>query len=90
MTLVKCLECSSEQDYEEAVGYCEKCGHKLPVPHKRGKDTARRQLMTERATSNVGSANVAVTVGAFVPAPRLWSRSRHWSFVASSDSHTSA
>ncbi len=66
MTLVKCLECSSEQDYEEAVGYCEKCGHKLPVPHKRGKDSARRQLMTERATSNVGSANVAVTVGAFV------------------------
>jgi len=29
MTLVKCLECGSEQDFEDAVGYCEQCGHKL-------------------------------------------------------------
>lgn len=66
MTLVKCLECGSEQDYEDVVGYCEKCGHKLPVPHKRGKDSVRRQLMTERKTSDVGRTNVAVTVGVFV------------------------
>lgn len=66
MTLVKCLECGSEQDYEDVVGYCEKCGHKLPVPHKRGKDSVRRQMMTERRTSDVGRTNVAVTVGVFV------------------------
>jgi hypothetical protein len=66
MTLVKCLECNSEQDYEVAVGYCEQCGHKLPVPHKRGKDTVRRQLLTEHRTSDVGTANVAVTVGVFL------------------------
>jgi uncharacterized membrane protein YvbJ len=66
MTLVKCLECGSEQDYEDVVGYCEKCGHKLPVPHKRGKDTVRRQLITERRTSDVGRTNVAVTISVFV------------------------
>jgi uncharacterized membrane protein YvbJ len=66
MTLVKCLECGSEQDYEDVVGYCEKCGHKLPVPHKRGKDTVRRQMLTERRTSDVGRTNVAVTISAFV------------------------
>lgn len=66
MTLVKCLECGSEQDYEDVVGYCEKCGHKLPVPHKRGKDSVRRQMLTERRTSEVGRANVAVTISVFV------------------------
>ena len=66
MTSVKCLDCGSEQDFEEAVGYCEKCGHKLPVPHKRGKDSVRRQLATERRTSDVGTANVAFTIGVFV------------------------
>ena len=66
MTLVKCLECGSEQDYEDAVGYCDKCGHKLPVPHKRGKDSVRRQMLTERRTSDVGTTNVAVTIGVFV------------------------
>jgi uncharacterized membrane protein YvbJ len=66
MTLVKCLECGSEQDFEDVVGYCEKCGHKLPVPHKRGKDSVRRQLAVERRTSDVGKANVAVTIGVFV------------------------
>jgi hypothetical protein len=65
MTLVKCLECGSEQDFEEAVGYCEQCGRKLPVPHKRGKDTVRRQLMAHPEGGDVGKANVAVTVGAF-------------------------
>jgi hypothetical protein len=49
-----------------AIAYCEKCGHKLPVPHKRGKNTVRRQLMTERRTSEVGRANVAVTISVFV------------------------
>ena len=66
MTLVKCLECGSEQDFEEAVGYCEQCGHKLPVPHKRGKDTARRKLMAETGSVAVRKANVAVTVGVFL------------------------
>lgn len=66
MTLVKCLECGSEQDFEVAVGYCDECGHKLPVPHKRGKDSARRQLLAHPGDMGVGKANVAVTVGAFV------------------------
>jgi uncharacterized membrane protein YvbJ len=66
MTLVKCLECGSEQDFEEAVGYCEKCGRKLPIPHKRGKDTIRQQLRTARRVSEVGRANVAVTIGVFL------------------------
>ena len=61
MTLVKCLECGTEQDFEEAVGYCEKCGRKLPVPHKRGKETARQKMQTERTVSQVGAANVIVT-----------------------------
>jgi uncharacterized membrane protein YvbJ len=66
MTSVKCLECGSDQDYEEAVGYCEKCGRKLPVPHKRGKDTIRKKLQTARGPSEVGFANVAVTAIAFL------------------------
>jgi hypothetical protein len=66
MTLVKCLECGSEQDFEEAVGYCEQCGKKLPVPHKRGKETALRQLLAEGRTSDLGATNVAVTIGVFV------------------------
>jgi uncharacterized membrane protein YvbJ len=65
MTLVKCLECGSEQDFEDAVGYCEQCGRKLPVPHKRGKDTVRKQLRNERRTSEMGKANVALTIGVF-------------------------
>jgi uncharacterized membrane protein YvbJ len=66
MTLVKCLECGSEQDFEEAVGYCEQCGRKLPVPHRRGKDAARRKLLTDGPAAEVGSANVAVTAVLFV------------------------
>jgi hypothetical protein len=66
MTLVKCLECGSEQDFEDAVGYCEKCGRKLPVPHKRGKDAVRRQLMADRRVIEVGKANVAVTAALFL------------------------
>ena len=61
MTLVKCLECGAEQDFEEAVGYCEKCGRKLPIPHKRGKDAARRKMQTERKVSEVGATNIIVT-----------------------------
>jgi len=66
MTLVKCLECGSEQDFEEVVGYCDKCGRKLPIPHKRGKDTIRQQFRTERRVSEVGKANVIVTIGVFL------------------------
>ena len=66
MTLVKCLECGSEQDFEEAVGYCDKCGRKLPVPHKRGKDSVRRRLLAETGSVAVRKANVLVTVGVFV------------------------
>jgi hypothetical protein len=66
MTLVKCLECGSEQDFEEAVGYCDKCGRKLPVPHKRGQDAARRRLRSEGRVAEVGKANVAVTAALFV------------------------
>ena len=65
MTLVKCLECGSEQDFESAVGYCEQCGRKLPVPHLRGKVTARSQFMAQAKSSDLGSKNVAVTVGVF-------------------------
>jgi uncharacterized membrane protein YvbJ len=61
MTLVTCLECGSEQDFEDAVGYCEKCGRKLPVPHKRGKETARQKMQTERHVSEVGATNIIVT-----------------------------
>ena len=66
MTLVKCLECGSEQDFEEAVGYCEKCGRKLPVPHKRGKDSIRKKMQSERLVSEVGRTNVAVTAAVFL------------------------
>lgn len=66
MTLVKCLECGSEQDFEEAVGYCERCGRKLPVPHKRGKDTVRKKFQTERRVAEVGRANIAVTAVIFL------------------------
>jgi hypothetical protein len=66
MTLVKCLDCGSEQDFESAVGYCEQCGRKLPVPHMRGKVSARRQFLAERKTSDVGTTNVAVTAGVFL------------------------
>ena len=66
MTLVKCLECGSEQDFEDAVGYCESCGRKLPIPHKRGKDSVRRQFVAERRTAEVGKTNAAVTAGVFV------------------------
>jgi uncharacterized membrane protein YvbJ len=61
MTLVKCLECGSEQDFEDAVGYCEQCGKKLPVPHKRGKESARQKMRTEPHEAEVGAANVVVT-----------------------------
>ena len=66
MTLVKCLECGSEQDFEEAVGYCDQCGKKLPVPHKRGKDAVRRKLMHDGGSVAVAKANVAATVGIFL------------------------
>lgn len=66
MTLVKCLECGSEQDFEEAVGYCEQCGRKLPIPHKRGKDTARQKLLHDGGTAALGKANVAATVVIFL------------------------
>jgi len=61
MTAVKCLECGTEQDFEEAVGYCEKCGRKLPVPHKRGKDTVRKSLQHGPKAPEVGAANIIVT-----------------------------
>jgi uncharacterized membrane protein YvbJ len=61
MMLVKCLECGSEQDFEEAVGYCEKCGKKLPVPLRRGKDSVRKKLQSDRPPSEVGTANIFVT-----------------------------
>jgi uncharacterized membrane protein YvbJ len=61
MTLVKCLECGSQQDFDDAVGYCENCGRKLPVPHKRGKETARRQLQTGAKAPEVGTTNILVT-----------------------------
>lgn len=66
MTLVKCMECGAEQDFEDAVGYCEKCGRKLPIPHKRGKETARRKLQSQQRVAEVGSTNVAVTAVAFL------------------------
>jgi hypothetical protein len=66
MTLVKCLECGSEQDFEEVVGYCDNCGHKLPVPHKRGKDTVRRQLLHDGGSTTVARANVAATAAMFL------------------------
>ena len=66
MTLVKCLECGSEQDFEDAVGYCEKCGRKLPVPHKRGKDAVRRKQRADNRSVAVRKANVAVTAGVFL------------------------
>lgn len=66
MTLVKCLECGSDQDFEEAVGYCEQCGHKLPVPLHRGKTDARRRLMAESGSVAVRKANVLVTAGVFL------------------------
>ena len=56
----------SEQDFEEAVGYCEKCGRKLPIPHKRGKDSIRKKMQSERRVSEVGRANVAVTAIVFL------------------------
>jgi len=66
MTLVKCLECGSEQDFEEAVGYCEKCGRKLPIPHKRGKDSIRKKMQSERRVYDVSRANIAVTAILFL------------------------
>jgi hypothetical protein len=62
MTLVKCLNCGSAQDYDVVVGYCEQCGRKLPVPLKRGKDTVRQQLRHGTGGSEVGVVNVAITV----------------------------
>ncbi|HJZ89847.1 MAG TPA: hypothetical protein VKE40_03170 [Gemmataceae bacterium] len=62
MTLVKCLECGSAQDYDTAVGYCEQCGRKLPVPLKRGKDSVRQQLRHGTGGNEVGVVNVTVTV----------------------------
>ena len=61
MTLVNCLECGAEQDFEEAVGYCEQCGKKLPVPHRRGKETARQKMRADRPAAEVGAANVVAT-----------------------------
>ena len=61
MILVKCLECGAEQDFEEAVGYCEKCGKKLPVPLRRGKDAARKPVPAHAPASDVGVANIVVT-----------------------------
>ena len=61
MTLVKCLSCGSDQDFEVAVGYCEECGQKLPVPHTRGKTTARKQFFNQKKGSEVGATNVVVT-----------------------------
>jgi uncharacterized membrane protein YvbJ len=66
MTLVKCLECGSDQDFEEAVGYCEQCGHKLPVPLHRGKTEARRKLMAESGSVAVRQVNVLATAGVFL------------------------
>jgi len=66
MTLVKCLECGSEQDFEEAVGYCDNCGKKLPVPHKRGKETARQKMRHDGGSATVARANVAATAGIFL------------------------
>jgi hypothetical protein len=61
MTVVKCLSCGSDQDFEVAVGYCEECGQKLPVPHVRGKTTARSQFLSQKKVSEVGTTNVVVT-----------------------------
>ena len=61
MTLVKCLECGAQQDFDDAVGYCEQCGKKLPVPHKRGKETARQRMRADRPAAEVGAANIVVT-----------------------------
>ena len=61
MILVKCLECGAEQDFEEAVGYCEACGKKLPVPLRRGKGAARKPAQPHAPASDVGLANIVVT-----------------------------
>lgn len=62
MTLVKCFNCGSEQDFEAAVGYCEQCGRKLPVPHRRGKVSARKQFMADQRQVGLNPANVRFTV----------------------------
>ena len=62
MTLVKCLECGSDQDFDAAVGYCEQCGRKLPIPLKSGKHAARQKLREGGGDGQkVGTVNVAVT-----------------------------
>ena len=61
MTVVKCFNCGSEQDFEFAVGYCDECGQKLPVPHVRGKTTARNQFLSEKQGTEVGATNVVLT-----------------------------
>lgn len=61
MTLVKCMSCGSDQDFENAVGYCEQCGRKLPVPHTRGKTSARKQFYDQKKTAEVGATNVVAT-----------------------------
>jgi uncharacterized membrane protein YvbJ len=63
MTLVKCHECGSEQDFDTAVGYCEQCGRKLPVPLKSGNYAARKKLREGGGDGQkVGTVNVAITV----------------------------
>jgi uncharacterized membrane protein YvbJ len=61
MTLVTCLECGAQQDFEDAVGYCEQCGKKLPVPHRRGKETARQKMRDDRPAAEVGATNIVLT-----------------------------
>jgi ribosomal protein L37E len=62
MTSVKCFHCGSDQDFEVTVGYCDNCGHKLPVPHTRGKNSARQKFMAEQRQIGLGGRNVILTV----------------------------
>lgn len=62
MTLIRCLDCGLEQDYEVAVGYCDKCGRKLPVPPPRHKGEPRKLSAASGVVSELSSGNVAATV----------------------------
>lgn len=63
MTSVKCFHCGSDQDFEDTVGYCEQCGHKLPVPHTRGKTSARQKFLAEQRQVGLSGRNLLITAG---------------------------
>lgn len=62
MTSVHCFHCGSEQDFEDTVGYCEQCGHKLPIPHTRGKTSARQKFHAEQRGTGLSARNGVITL----------------------------